>query len=98
MNTLIVEADGRTNGDVRCFYCSEPVGGWHKADCVRFTKKVMVRAIIEYEIEVPDFWQKENIEFHRNEGSWCTDNMLDELEALSESEGCLCHCVRFEAL
>jgi len=45
---------------------------------------------IEYEVDVPSRWGKENIEFHRNEGSWCADNGLDELQELAEKKGCLC--------
>lgn len=81
--------------DGTCFYCYEPIGGLHKDDCVCFTKKVKVRAIIEYEIEVPNFWGKGNIEFHRNEGSWCSSNIIEELEALDKKD-CLCGCTTFE--
>lgn len=53
-----------------CFYCHQKVGTPHREECVCVNKKVKVRAMIEYEVEVPFFWSKEDIEFHRNESSW----------------------------
>jgi hypothetical protein len=73
-----------------CFYCAEPVGGQHKASCVLVSKRVKVRATIEYEIEVPASFGQAAIEFQRNDGTWCADNMIRELEALKEADGCLC--------
>ena len=82
----------------RCFYCNQDIGQPHKEDCVMIAKKVKVRAIIEYEVEVPSTWEKENVEFQRNEGSWCASNMIGELEELDEEKGCLCPDVEFEYL
>ena len=45
---------------------------------------------IEYEVKVPSHWDKGNIEFHRNEGSWCSDHGIEELQRLAEEKGCLC--------
>ncbi len=56
-------------------------------------KKVRIRLIVEYEIQVPKDWDKDMIEFHRNESSWCAGNALEELEELSEQDGrngCMC--------
>lgn len=80
-----------------CFYCKQPIGAEHLHDCVLIERKVLVRAVIEYEIAVPADWTAEQIEFHRNDGSWCADNMIPELEALTESE-CLCDKVLFTYL
>lgn len=82
----------------QCFYCQQPIGAEHKDDCVLLRKKVKVRMTVEYEVSVPAHWQKSDVEFHRNDGSWCADNALDELKKLSESEGCLCHAASFEYL
>src|SRR5688572_17000869 len=79
-----------------CFYCQQKVGTSHHQDCVAIHKKVLVRAIVEYEIEVPYSWDKEQIEFQRNEGSWCASNMLQELENLDTDEHCLCPNVTYE--
>ena len=81
-----------------CFYCREPIGGQHKHDCVLVTKKVKVRAVIEYEIEMPASFDKAAIEFQRNDGCWCADNMIRELEALKEEKGCLCPTTLFTYL
>lgn len=79
-----------------CTYCKEPINGFHKDDCVLISKKVKVRMTVEYEIEVPASWDAEMVEYHRNEGSWCADNAIDELEAVAERNGCLCDICRFE--
>jgi len=59
-------------------------------------KKVKVKAIIEYEIEVPDFYTKEDVEFQRNDGTWCASNMLQELTKLIKEEDCICQRVKYE--
>lgn len=81
----------------RCFYCHEAVGAEHKADCVCVVKRVKIRATIEYEVTAPSDWDKHMVEFQRNDGSWCANNMLHELEAL-KGNGCLCNHVKFEYL
>jgi hypothetical protein len=70
----------------RCFYCRVPIGADHKSDCVLISRRVVVRlesegfdVSHEYEIVVPAAWTAEDIEFHRNDSSWCADNALDEL-------------------
>ena len=80
----------------QCFYCQQPIGQPHKDDCVMIVKRVKVRMVVEYEVEVPAYWSGEQIEFHRNQGSWCADNAIEELEALSESQKCLCHHAHFQ--
>lgn len=84
--------------DGRCFYCRQPIGELHKRTCELVHKRVKVRCTIEYEVEVPSFWDQTQIEFHRNDGSWCADNLLRELEQVAEAGGCLCDITRFELL
>lgn len=79
-----------------CFYCGEPIGEFHKSECVLINKKVKIKMIVEYEIAVPNDWDQEEIEFHRNEGTWCSDNALDELEEIAREDGCLCQKTTFE--
>lgn len=81
-----------------CFYCQQPVGGHHLTTCVLVVKRVKVRMIVEYEVEVPSTWDKYAVEFHRNEGSWCSSNILHELEELDSQKGCLCRATTFEFL
>ena len=82
-----------------CFYCHRKVGQLHKEDCVTITKLVRLRYIIEVDIEMPHSFDAHDIEFNRNEGSWCADNCLDEIEAHCRKEenvgSCLCN--RFKA-
>ena len=73
----------------QCFYCQQVVGATHKDDCVLIKKKVMVSLVIEYPIVVPAHWKAEDVLFFRNEGSWCSDNLISELDELRGSE-CLC--------
>ncbi|MDO8414146.1 MAG: hypothetical protein Q7S51_10205 [Gallionellaceae bacterium] len=82
----------------KCFYCQQPIGDVHKSTCVLISKKVKVRMIVEYDIEVPAHWDKNKIESHRNDGTWCSNNALDELKNLSDEQGCLCNVMEFECL
>lgn len=92
-NTVTTDNGPRPAGPShRCFYCDKELGLCHAHDCVIPTRTVMVRAVIEYPIEVPESWAKEKIEFHRNLGSWCSGNIVEELRALSE---CLCPITAF---
>ena len=85
--------------DGTCFYCMQPIGAEHKPDCVLIHKRVKVRATIEYETEIPNWWGNKEFEFHRNEGSWCANNMVGELKKyVEEKPGCLCGHAEFEYL
>jgi hypothetical protein len=89
----------RTAGNPdECFYCHQKVGTLHKEDCVILQKKVKVRYIFDIEIEVPFSWDKEMIEFHSNEGSWCSDNSIQELKTFAKEKGCLCEYHKCEVL
>ena len=94
--TVTKIAERPANPTPVCFYCDQPVGDKHKKECVLIHKKVVVKATIEYEIEVPNFWTAEDIEFHRNESSWCSNNIIEELEDTRRKLGCLCECIEFE--
>ncbi len=80
----------------RCFYCQNPIGEKHSSDCVLVGQKAKVRMIVEYEVVIPASWEKENVEFHRNEGTWCAGNALDELKKVDEEDGCLCQRTKYE--
>lgn len=99
-DTLVVRpGDNRPLGKAdECFYCSQPMGSLHLATCPIPSKKVKVRAIVEYEIDVPIYWDKTNIEFQRNESTWCAGNMIQELEELEKEIGCLCPVIRYEVV
>lgn len=83
----------------KCFYCRQPIGDYHEEDCVLVHKKAKIRMIVEYDIEVPSTWTAEDIEFQRNESSYCASNAISELEALdSQEETCLCEYTKFECI
>lgn len=97
----VTEKAMRPASDKRvCFYCDQPIGGAHRSDCVLVVKKVKVRMLVEYEVEVPSFWEKHQVEFHRNDGSWCASNAVDELgTAFCSDDGpCMCGSSTFEYL
>ncbi len=81
----------------RCFYCKEMLGEPHAFNCVMVCQRVKVKVEIEYDVWEPISWDGEQIEFRRNEGSWCANNCLDEITAFVggediglDGEGCLC--------
>lgn len=67
-------------------------------------KTVRVRATVEYDLRIPESMTKADIEFHRNEGTWCADGLVRELEdQVRSAEGeeyrpCMCGVVRVEVL
>lgn len=67
-----------------CFYCRNKSGEQHKADCVIRKRTVVVKMTMEYVIAVPEDWDVSNIEFHRNESSWCANNAREELTKMFE--------------
>jgi len=73
-----------------CFYCGEPVGGTHRDSCVLINRKVKVKVSFEMVINEPASWDKEFIEYAKNEASWCTDNILNDICEKADSEGCSC--------
>lgn len=85
----------------KCIYCSAGVGEQHTDDCVCRLRTVVVRMTIEYVIDVPESWTASDIDFHRNESSWCSNNANHELRKLFEhiekdDVSCLCGTTRFE--
>lgn len=74
------EADVRpARADGTCFYCRAPLGAQHVQGCVIRSRTVVVRVEIDVVIAVPQDWTSESIDFHHNEGSWCSNNMLEQL-------------------
>jgi hypothetical protein len=71
----------------QCFYCGEKIGKLHKKDCVCRVKEVDVRS-----------WDKQAIEFQRNDGSWCADNGLEDIVEYANKKGCSCGFFKAELL
>ncbi len=77
-----------------CFWCKAAIGTPHKESCGHVIRRAKIRVTLEYEVNVhgggdPDAVQQ--FEFRRNEGSWCANNIISELQDVSESSGCLCN-------
>lgn len=85
-----------------CFYCGSKIGEPHKHGCVTVVKKVKLKATIEYEKEVPADWDDEQIYYHYNLGTWCANNIVDDLkdyiDELNEYNDCLCHHSEIEVI
>lgn len=81
-----------------CFYCKKPVGSKHKNDCVLVSKRMKMRAVVDFTMVVPASWDKGQIEFHCNESSWCANNVLDDMQKHADRFGCLCSCATITAL
>jgi hypothetical protein len=84
-----------------CFYCHSKVGDQHAAECVIRKRTVVVEMTIKYVIDVPEAWDESNIEFHRNESSWCANNARQELLELFDyvdkaGGSCLCDRVQYK--
>lgn len=73
----------------RCFYCGSKKGFPHKNDCVIRCRTAVVEFTIRMVTEEPEDWTPSDIEFHYNDGSWCSDNLLDRLGERTNHH-CLC--------
>jgi hypothetical protein len=82
LNPMVTTSNGpRLAGkpDV-CFYCGRKVGQEHTMECV-CRRRVVVFSVrhktgtFEWATMSPASWTKEDHEFHKNESSWCMDNI-----------------------
>lgn len=83
--------------DNNCFYCGEEKGNTHKPECVIRKRTIVMEMKVEIVMEVPEHWDEEMCNFHKNESSWCASNILDDLKKLDE-KGCLCGITKFTYL
>lgn len=81
------ERPGRPDGT--CFYCSVPIGGEHKPNCVIRRRSVVVRFSVEAVVDMPESWTPQMIEEHYNEGRWCGDNIISIIGSKRKNR-CLC--------
>ena len=99
---IVTRDDTRCDGagtPEKCFYCTGALGGQHDEQCVILQRPVRVRITFEIVVAVPRSHTKEQLEFHWNDSSWCTDNIMNDLARYSESrERCLCPVSTFEYL
>lgn len=96
MNLPVTDNGVRPNGHPDlCFYCGFEKGT-HKEDCVCPQKSVVIKMTIEYVVSVPRFWEANDIDFHRNDSSWCAGNAIAELNVIYATQDCLCEQTTFE--
>lgn len=79
-----------------CFYCQRPFGEAHGDECVIPQRTVVLRYTVTVVQSVPSNWTPHDIEFHRNESSWCADNLVGDLEGRNREGRCLCNQVSAE--
>ena len=79
-----------------CFYCNAKKGGIHKKDCVIRSRTIVMEMKIEIVMEVPESWDEEMCNFHKNQGSWCATNIIDTLKKINKVNGCLCSVSEFK--
>lgn len=97
MGFTVTEKAMRPASNARaCFYCHQSIGAEHKDDCVLVMRPVRIRATIEYVVHEPAGWGKKEVEFKRNEGTWCASNIGPELDAYIEEHPCICDGTTFE--
>ena len=80
-----------------CYYCGAKVGEQHKPNCVIRKKTIVTRMTIDFVDSVPENWDKDVIDFHYNDSSWCASNILNRIEERSNFR-CLCDVASFEYL
>jgi hypothetical protein len=78
----------------RCFYCDQSVGTEHVLTCVLRSRTVVLRYTFEVVVDVPDAWDADDIESHRNDSSWCADYAVDDLLQRHDE---VCWCGNFSA-
>ena len=89
MNIETRETGERAAKPGLCFYCDHAVGADHAPDCVVLQRTVVLEMKVRYVASVPRYWSKDDIEFHRNDGSFCLSNDLAQL-CKEDETGCLC--------
>lgn len=66
-----------------CFYCRRKIGERHSTTCVMWVRAVKIRAILEFDIDEPVSFTKNDIEARFNEGSFCASTILEWMEAMA---------------
>lgn len=77
--THVDVADSRPAGDPgECFYCRREIGEEHAWECAIPTRRVRLRATVEWETEVPRSWDADTIRFVTREKA-CVQNLAREI-------------------
>lgn len=90
-----------------CFFCRRPIGQQHAFECVTVTVPRTYEVLLDaqtvglWTCDDPVSWDRDQRYFHKNESSWCANNLLTS-GALRLTEGralpapgddCLCRRV-----
>lgn len=96
-----------------CVYCRSKIGQEHGSDCVRAVREAIYDVRIDgiavgtWVTTDPASWDNEMAFFHKNEGTWCSCNALEQgelhvtaeararLEAMcaDDAVSCACSCM-----
>lgn len=87
---VVLAGEPALRGGEVCFYCRRNIGQEHARDCVCVRKRVLLGFVAKmgervlgegtWEIDEPHAWDAHDIEFHKNESSWCLNNFLSAAE------------------
>lgn len=97
----------------QCFYCRAKVGQPHSERCVTVTAHVLYGVYVNekrvgsLKMYEPCCWGVDDLEWARNDGTWCASNAIDEIEwtdedakntaiAADEINGCCCSLLKFK--
>lgn len=72
-NFIVTEKSICENENDICFFCGRKIGNYHKVDCPLILKKVLVRAYIDYHINVPSYWDT------KTTAAACADENFDDV-------------------
>ena len=73
-----------------CYICGAVLGEEHKQGCVFRKRTIIIEVKINLLVSVPEDWDTEMVEFHFNESSYCSSNLIDELKSLRKRVNCIC--------
>lgn len=91
VRTVVNESDTAPAGmPNQCFWCKREIGKEHDLGCSRVQRAVKIRFSVELIVDVPRSWDAAMIEFHRNDSSWCANNILPDIERHCSSDRCIC--------
>ena len=93
--TNIVKPDISRDSLEKCYYCKNSIGELHKSDCVMRCRTITVDIKIKTVLEIPQFWDKKEIDFYLNDSSVCSNYFIDLIKK-HEPKDCWCYLCSFE--
>lgn len=67
----------------QCFYCQQPIGLPHGPKCVLVTRRVHVKAVVEFDKDFPAHWDAAALDFYMHENG----GIQGLIDAVSQFEG-----------